>query len=252
MNLFLHGVEDFHIERGDTLGNPKFVENGVLKQFDLVLANPPYSIKHWDRAKWSSDKWGRNKYGTPPQGNADYAFFQHIISSLKPRSGRSAILFPHGILFRDQEQEIRENIVADDLVECVIGLGPNLFYNSTMESCIVICRVKKANNRKGKVLFIDAKRLIREESNISYLDDEHIKLISETYQNWDCIDGFSGIADIKEIYSNRSRLSINHYVKTRTDNNDSKDLSRLTREWVDSSNEFRTLMTNLIKKSEGL
>ena len=113
MNLFLHGVEDFHIERG-TLLEIKFVEGGTLKQFDLVLANPPYSIKQWDRAK-RLDKWGRNKYGTPPQGNADYAFFQHIIASTKPtRTVRYSL--PSWNLFRDQEKDMREKIVAADLV----------------------------------------------------------------------------------------------------------------------------------------
>jgi type I restriction enzyme M protein len=161
MNLFLHGVEDYQIERGDTLSDPKIIQDGNLKQFDLVLANPPYSIKRWNRAKWQSDKWGRNKYGTPPQGNADYAFFQHIIASMKPDTGRSAILFPHGILFRDQEKEMRKNIIDNDIIECVIGLGPNLFYNSPMPSCIVICRSVKSADKKGKILFIDAQKLIR-------------------------------------------------------------------------------------------
>ena len=102
MNLFLHGVKDFHIVNDDTLRTPAFIEEGELQKFDLVLANPPYSIKQWDRAAFESDKYGRNFLGTPPQGRADYAFFQHILASLKPNSGRCAILFPHGILFRNE------------------------------------------------------------------------------------------------------------------------------------------------------
>ena len=97
--------------RGDTLANPVFVEGDRLKQFDVVLANPPYSIKQWDRAAWSADTWGRNIYGTPPQGRADYAFWQHIIKSMNPKTGRCAILFPHGVLFRNEELSIR----ADDI-----------------------------------------------------------------------------------------------------------------------------------------
>ena len=103
MNLFLHGIEDFRIVRGDTLANPAFVEGDRLMQFDVVLANPPYSIKQWDRDAWSADPWGRNIYGTPPQGRADYAFWQHIIKSMKAKTGRCAILFPHGVLFRNEE-----------------------------------------------------------------------------------------------------------------------------------------------------
>jgi type I restriction enzyme M protein len=152
MNCFLHGIEDFEIVRGDTLSEPKQVEGDRLKRFDVVLANPPYSIKQWDREAFASDPWGRNLYGTPPQSNADYAFFQHILCSLNTGSGRCAILFPHGVLFRDSEQEMRNKVLDADLIECVVGLGTNLFYNSSMPSCIVVCRTKKIKNRKGKLL----------------------------------------------------------------------------------------------------
>jgi len=212
MNLFLHGVEDFSIQRGDTLGDPKFVEGGSLKQFDLVLANPPYSIKEWDRAKWSNDKWGRNKYGTPPQSNADYAFFQHIIASMKENTGRTAILYPHGILFRDIESKMRADIIEDDLIECIIGLGPNLFYNSSMFSCIIICRKSKPNERKEKILFIDAKELVRADTNISYIDEKHRVIISSIYDNWVTEEGISRIVSIEEIRSNNYKLSLPMYI----------------------------------------
>jgi type I restriction enzyme M protein len=127
MNLFLHGFEDFRIERGDTLADPKLIQGDRLRQFDIVLANPPYSIKQWNRKGWESDPFGRNFLGVPPQGRADYAFFQHILKSLKPVSGRCAILFPHGVLFRDEEKEMRRKLIEQDWVEFVIGLGPNLF-----------------------------------------------------------------------------------------------------------------------------
>ena len=134
MNLFLHGVEDFHIVNDDTLKNPAFIERGQLQQFDIVLANPPYSIKQWDRSAFENDKYGRNFLGTPPQGRADFAFFQHILKSLKPGTGRCAILFPHGILFRGEETDMRKKLVESDLVECVIGIGKNLFFKETPHS----------------------------------------------------------------------------------------------------------------------
>src|SRR6266699_2290626 len=155
MNCFLHGIEDFRIERGDTLSEPKFVEGDRLMRFDVVLANPPYSINQWDRDAFASDPWGRNLYGTPPQGRADYAFLQHILRSLTPKVGRCAILFPHGVLFRQEEAEMRRNLIEADLIECVLGLGPNLFYNSPMEACVVICRTGKPKGRRGRVLFIN-------------------------------------------------------------------------------------------------
>ncbi|MFN9539803.1 MAG: N-6 DNA methylase, partial [Planctomycetota bacterium] len=154
MNCFLHGVEDFQVIRGDTLAEPKFVAGDRLRQFDVCLANPPYSIKQWDRDAFASDAWGRNLYGTPPQGVADFAFFQHILCSLKPKSGRCAILFQHGVLFRDAEQEMRRKLIETDLIDCIIGLGPNLFYNSPMEACIVICRTSKPKVRRNRILFI--------------------------------------------------------------------------------------------------
>ena len=124
MNLVLHGVEDFEIAAGNTLSNPAFIERDRLRTFDVVLANPPYSIKKWNREAWQNDPWGRNFLGTPPQGRADYAFFQHILKSLDPKTGRCAILFPHGVLFRNEEAEMRRKLVESDLLECVLGLGP--------------------------------------------------------------------------------------------------------------------------------
>jgi len=149
MNLVLHGVEDFTIARGDTLESPAFTERDRLRTFDVVLANPPYSIKQWNRDAWQSDPWGRNLLGTPPQGRADYAFFQHILASMDTSTGRCAILFPHGVLFRKEEAEMRAKLVQADLVECVLGLGPNLFYNSPMEACVVVCRTQKPPERQG-------------------------------------------------------------------------------------------------------
>ena len=213
MNLFLHGIEDFHIVNDDTLKNPAFIEGGTLKQFDLVLANPPYSIKQWDRGAFENDKYGRNFLGTPPQGRADYAFFQHILKSMKPDTGRCAILFPHGVLFRDEENDMRKKLVESDLVECVIGIGKNLFFNSPMEACIVICRTNKPLNRRGRVLFINAKKEVTRKNAQSYLEDEHIEKIAGVYEKFSAIDGFSAIASLKEIIEHDHKLSIPLYVK---------------------------------------
>lgn len=214
MNLFLHGVEDFHIVNDDTLKNPAFIEHGQLQQFDIVLANPPYSIKQWDRGAFENDKYGRNFLGTPPQGRADYAFLQHILKSLKPRTGRCAILFPHGVLFRDEENDMRKKLVESDLVECVIGIGKNLFFNSGMEACIMICRTNKPIERRGKVLFINAKHEITRRNSESFLEDSHIEKIASTYHNFTEVPGFSGIGSIEDIQSNNSKLSIPLYVGT--------------------------------------
>ncbi len=213
MNLFLHGIEDFKIVNGDTLSSPAFVEKGKLQQFDLVLANPPYSIKEWNRSAFEADKYGRNFLGVPPQSRADFAFFQHILMSLKPDTGRCAILFPHGILFRDEEKTMRENLVKSDLVECVVGIGKNLFYNSPMEACIVICRKKKPVHERGRVLFINAREEVTRQNANSYLEESHIQKITRAYQDFKTIPGFASVATIPEILSNGGRLSISLYVR---------------------------------------
>ena len=213
MNLFLHGVEDFEIVNGDTLKNPAFIENGKLKQFDVVLANPPYSISQWDREAFASDKYGRNFLGVPPQGRADYAFLQHILMSLDKDTGRCAILFPHGVLFRNEESSMREKLVRSDLLECIISLGPNLFYNSPMESCIIICRTKKIPERRGQVLFINAVNEVTRKNAQSYLEDKHIKKIATAYDNYVTDPEFAKVVTLKDIEENNFSLSIPLYVK---------------------------------------
>ena len=213
MNLVLHGVEDFEIVAGNTLGQPAFVDRDHLRTFDVVLANPPYSIKKWNREAWQHDPWGRNFLGTPPQGRADYAFFQHILKSLDPQTGRCAILFPHGVLFRNEEAAMRRQLVELDLLECVLGLGPNLFYNSPMEACVVVCRTRKPSGREGKVLFIDAVHDVARERAQSFLKAEHQQRILTAYQAFTDDPGFAKVATATEILQKDGNLSISRYVR---------------------------------------
>ncbi len=235
MNLFLHGIKDFNIVNDDTLVRPAFIENGQLKQFDMVVANPPYSISQWDRTAFESDKYGRNFLGVPPQGRADYAFFQHILKSMKPGTGRCAILFPHGVLFRGEEKDMRVKLVERDLVECVIGIGKNLFYNSPMEACIVICRTNKPIARRGKVLFINAKNEVTRKNSQSYLEDLHIQKIANAYLNYEEIEGFSAIATNETIAKNDSKLSIPLYVN-KNDGEAAVDVDVAIDNWKTASN----------------
>ena len=170
MNMFMHGIEEFSIVRGDTLAHPAFLHNDELKTFNVILANPPYSIKAWDQKGFANDPYGRNLWGVPPQGCADYAFQQHIQKSLDARNGRSISLWPHGVLFRDSEAEMRRKMIEQDLVECVIGLGPNLFYNSPMEACLLITKTNKEPNKRGKILFINAVNEVKQEKTMGYLE----------------------------------------------------------------------------------
>ena len=252
MNLFLHDIKDFEICNDDTLKNPGFIEKGKLKQFNLVLANPPYSIKQWDRAAFESDKYGRNTLGTPPQGRADYAFLQHILASLDTKTGRCAILFPHGVLFRDEEKEMREKLVENDLVECVVGIGKNLFYNSPMEACIMICRTNKIPENRGKVLFINAVKEVTRKNAESFLEDEHITKIANTYDNYESVPGFAKVATIKDIKNNGYSLSIPLYVNKETVPNHREDynLNSCCRDWLEKSKKMRKMYDEIFPNNE--
>ena len=246
MNLLLHGVQDFKIVNADTLKTPAFTDHSKLQQFDLILANPPYSIKNWDRIAFESDKYGRNFLGTPPQGRADYAFFQHILKSMNPVTGRCAILFPHGVLSRNDELDMRKTLVQMDLVEAVIGIGKSLFYNSPMEACIVVCRSKKSPQKRQKILFINAKNEVTRKNAQSYLEPEHISKIAETYKNYVVVDGFSNIATVEEITSNNYSLGIPKYVSGISDESEEElNIEEAVDSWVRSSqsarNEFSVL-----------
>lgn len=212
MNLFLHGVETFDVTNDDTLINPVFIENGQLKKFDIVLANPPYSISQWDRDAFASDKYGRNFLGVPNQNRADYAFIQHILASMDNSTGRCAILLPHGILNRQEEAKMRTEMVKRDLVECVVGLGKNLFYNAPMEACILVCRTNKPAERKNKVLFIDARKHVTRKGTESFLTQEQLDEIANIYLNYSEIDEVSAVATRDEIATGEYSLAINRYV----------------------------------------
>jgi type I restriction enzyme M protein len=254
MNLVLHGVEDFDIVAGNTLSRPAFIERDRLQTFDVVLANPPYSIKKWNREAWESDPWGRNFLGTPPQGRADYAFFQHILKSLDAKTGRCAILFPHGVLFRNEEAEMRRKLVKMDLLECVLGLGPNLFYNSPMEACVVICRTQKPAARRGKVLFIDAVHEVARERALSFLEPEHQRRIVSAYRAFLDEPGFAAAATTEEILIKEANLSIPRYVKRTTGLSGTKSGGDVRSTWVAldaSRQEFWLTIDALVNMLDG-
>ncbi|MFJ3293558.1 N-6 DNA methylase [Enterobacter asburiae] len=231
MNMFLHDIEEFDVLRGDTLAEPKFIENDRLKQFDVIFANPPYSIKKWNRDKFADDPYGRNLYGVPPQGCADYAFYTHIIKSLKADTGRAAMLWPHGVLFRDSEQAIRKQVIESDIIEAVIGLGPNLFYNSPMESCIVILRANKPFKLKNKIHFVNAAKLYQTSNSKTFLSEENIFEILKLYENIDVGNELSRCVDIEEIAQNGYSLSITLYIKSSSCEEEKMSTYNLIEQW---------------------
>ncbi|QKK08986.1 MAG: SAM-dependent DNA methyltransferase [Planctomycetota bacterium] len=255
MNLVLHGVSDFHIAAGNTLSSPAFVEGDRLRTFDVVLANPPYSIKKWNRSAWESDPWDRNFLGTPPQGRADYAFFQHILRSMNPKTGRCAVLFPHGVLFRNEEAEMRRTLVESDLVECVLGLGPGLFYNSPMEACVIICHRTKRKQSNRKILFIDAVTSVARERAQSFLKSEHQDRILRAYRAFEDEPGFAAVIPIEEVLANGGKLSIPLYVKKPKTVVAPGEETTLAESWAafdEGGREFWTQMDALVDMLDGV
>ena len=246
MNMFMHGIEEFSVVRGDTLANPAFLQNDALMKFNVILANPPYSIKAWDQKGFTNDPYGRNLWGTPPQGCADYAFQQHIHKSLDDKNGRYAILWPHGILFRDMEAEMRRKMVEGDQIEAVIGLGANLFYNSPMEAMILVGNTDKPVERKGKVLFINGKDDVVDNKGLAYLTHGHIDKFYKAFKEYKDIPHYAKVASIEEILLHNGNMNINFYVKRENSNVD-LSFGKAFEEWKQIGDTLKESMTNLFE-----
>ncbi len=212
MNLFLHGAEDFQIVRGDTLREPAFLSGDRLATFDCVIANPPFSLSTWGEDAWANDPWGRNLAGTPPKTYGDWAWVQHMITSMAPASGRMAVVLPHGALFRmGAEGKIRSKVLDLDLIEAVIGLGPNLFYGTGLAACILVARRRKSTERQGKVLLVDGSDLFRKGRNQNILEADHVIELLRTYKAFSDEEGRSQVATLDAIREQGGKLNLAGY-----------------------------------------
>ena len=252
MNMFLHGIEDFQLHRGDTLRNPAFFEADGLKTFDCVIANPPFSLEDWGSENWANDPFGRNIAGVPPKGNGDMAWVQHMIKSMNS-TGRMAVVLPHGVLFRkNAEGKIRKSLLEQDLLETVIGLGPNIFYGTQLAPCVLIFKQNKDQHKKGKVFFIDASSQIRVGRAQNHLEPEHIKQIFEWYCANEDVENYTKVASMKDIKENDYSLNIPLYVeKIIEDNLPSveealSDLKIAWNESLESEQKFKDLLKEFI------
>ena len=216
MNLFLHDIDDAKIARGDTLRSPEHLTGAnTLRTFDRVLANPPFSLKKWGHAQWKDgDAYGRDIYGCPTKSYGDYAFIQHMVASLNER-GMLGVVVPHGVLFRGgREGTIREGMLRDDLIEAVVGLGPNLFYGTGIPAAILVVNRAKPDERKGKVLFIHGAEELVEGTNQNRLTDENVERLAGAFHDWEDEERFCGVVDLEEIEKNDFNLNIPRYVDT--------------------------------------
>ena len=252
MNMLLHGIEDFEILRGDTLRNPAFFEADGLQTFDCVIANPPFSLKDWGAENWANDPFGRNIAGVPPKGNGDLAWVQHMVKSMNS-TGRMAVVLPHGAIFRPNvEARIRQNLIEQDLIEAVIGIGPNIFYGSPLATCIVVIRQNKESRKKNKVLFVDASDQIRVGRAQNYLDIEHIQKIHKWVIDYVDVENFVKVAHYDELAENEFNLNIPLYVEKIIEDNlpKTKDaFAELKQAWkksLDSEDKFKVVLEKFV------
>lgn len=215
MNLLLHGLEDFSIERGDTLRNPVFTDpaTGGLGTFDCVIANPPFSLEQWGREIWEKDPWGRAFAGLPTDSSGDYAWVQHMVSSMAAGHGRMAVVLPQGALFRGGvEGQIRRRLLELDYVEAVIGLAPNLFYGTGLAACVMVLRRRKPSTRAGRVLVVDGAALFRKGRAQNFLEPEHVASLLGWVQAFADVPDRARAVSVADIATEDWTLNISRYV----------------------------------------
>ena len=212
MNMILHNIMDFEIEYGDTLANPKLVEGGQLNKYDRVLANFPFSMD-WDSKVAAKDPYNRFRFGIPPEKDkADFAFIQHMFSSLNEK-GQVAVICSQGVLFRgNEEAKIRENMIQEDVIDGVIALPPKLFYGTGIPGCVLILNKKKPDKRKNKIIFIHAAKDYEEGKVRNLLREEDIKKIVSAFKKYEEIEMYCHVAEIDELKENDFNLNVPRYV----------------------------------------
>ena len=214
MNMLLHGLPDARIEKGDTIRDPKLVDEGELLLYDRVIANPPFSLKGWGRTTAEHDSYGRFRFGLPPKTKGDLAFVQHMVAVLNG-TGRLGVVMPHGVLFRgDSEGRIRQRLIEEDLFEAVIGLPSNLFYGASIPASILVLNRDKPAAHRGNVLFIDASGEFEEGSNQNRLRDQDIEHIASTFHAYADVEKYAHGVPLAQIELNNWDLNISRYVDT--------------------------------------
>jgi type I restriction enzyme M protein len=252
MNMFLHGIEDFNIVRGDTLRSPAFFAADGLKTFDCVIANPPFSLDDWGSENWVNDPFGRNIAGVPPKGNGDMAWVQHMIKSMNS-AGRMTVVLPHGALFRKgAEGRIREELLKQDLLEAVIGLGSNIFYGTQLAACVMVFKQNKPTSKKGKVLFIDGSDQVRVGRAQNFLETNHVKQLFDYYTDFKEVDNYTKVATLEDIAENDYNLNIPLYVEKIIEDNlptvevALADLKTAWNESLQAEEKFKTILKQFI------
>ena len=212
MNMFLHGVDGARLEWGDTIRNPKLLEDDQLMRFEVVVANPPFSLDKWGADDVASDRYRRFTRGLPPKSKGDFAFISHMIETTSLTDGRVGVVVPHGVLFRgSSEGKIRQGLIDENLLDAVVGLPSNLFFGTGIPAAILVFRRDKPDDT---VLFIDASREFQNGKNQNRLRGEDIAKIAKTYRERQNVDKYAHLATLGDIRTNDYNLNIPRYVDT--------------------------------------
>ena len=215
MNMFLHEVDAARIEWEDTIRHPQLVEDDALMKFDIVVANPPFSLDKWGQEIAAEDKYDRFHAGIPPKGKGDWAFISHMIASAVDGKGRVGVVVPHGVLFRGgQEGAIRRHMIEQNYLAGIIGLPSNLFYGAGIPAALLLFDKSRPHGGKDDVLFIDASREYSQSTNQNCLRPQDMDKIIDTFQNRKVIDKYSDFASYEKITENEFNLNIPRYVDT--------------------------------------
>jgi len=237
MNLLLHGLQNAQVKRGDTLRDPQLLVKGQLMQFDIVIANPPFSLKNWGYERAQNDPYKRFRFGIPPKGYADYAFVQHMIATVNS-TGKVGVVLPHGALFRGgAEGKIGTGLIEEDLLEAVIGLPPKLFYGTGIPACLFILNKNKPKKRKGKVFFLYGARDYLEGKKQNKLRGEDIKKIVSAFRECETIQKYCRSVPLHEIQENDYNLNITRYINI-TEEEEKVDIQKTINELRELKNEY--------------
>ena len=251
MNMIFHDAKGADIRKGDTIRNPAHTEGGVLRTFDIVIANPPFSLKNWGKEEAENDIYNRYIYGIPPKSYGDLAFVSHMIASLNS-TGRMGTVIPHGVLFRGRaEGKIRQGIISDDIIEAIIGLPPNIFYGTPILAALLIINKNKQPEKKNKILFIDSSPGFEKVGNKNKLREEDLEKIVKTFNEYKDVEKYAKIINREEIKENDFNLNISRYIDTNNEeeaidiSNAIKEISEFKKKEIEIESSLNSFLKEL-------
>jgi type I restriction enzyme M protein len=214
MNLYLHGALDFKISQGDTLRSPNYIYRGSLQTFDCCIANPPFGLSKWGADQFATDIYGRNIWGCPSDSSADFAWLQHLVKSMDPKTGRCTVILPQGVLFHGgKEGEIRQKLIESDKVEAVITFVGGLFYGAGVSACVLCLNNNKPETHRGKVLLVDGSGIYTAQRAQNIMTEEDVETAYKLYADYRDVIDKAKVVTLADIAAKDYTLSVNTYIE---------------------------------------